>query len=432
MRRKIEKELCIWKDKKNRKPLVMNGARQVGKTYILREFGEKYYKNVVYINLEINEAVAAYFNENIETEHLIQYLETATREKIVPGETLIILDEIQSCERALTSLKYFCEDAPEYHIVAAGSLLGVAINRTQYSFPVGKIETIMLHALDFEEFLWAMEDEPLCDAIWNSYESMKQLIEPLHRRAIDRYREYLIVGGMPACVKLFVETGRLLDIPMIQNEIVNNYLADMAKYAENTSSVKIRACYNSILAQLAKDNRKFQYKVVQKGGTATIFGEAIEWLLLAGVVLKCQKTEQGYEPITAYSDLASFKLYMGDVGLLTMKSGILQQTILSGMGNTFLGALTENYVATQLTALGYDLYYWESEYSAELDFVTFDQSGRYAVEVKKGEHNKSKSLDQFTKKYAPENRYRFSLKNFGFENDIHAVPLYAIFCMKKV
>jgi len=431
MKRKIEASLRMWKEKKNRKPLILNGARQVGKTYILREFGEKYYKNTVYINLEIDETVANYFGKNIAPERLLQYMEIATGERIVPEDTLIIMDEIQSCERALTSLKYFCEETPEYHIVAAGSLLGVPINRSRYSFPVGKVETMTLYPLDMEEYLWAMGEEMLCKVIWESYKGMTPLAEPLHQRAIDRYREYLIIGGMPACINQYIETRKLIDIPMVQNEILNNYLADMAKYAENTSSVKIRACYNSIQAQLAKDNKKFQYKVVQKGGTATIFGEAIEWLNAAGVVLKCQKTDQGNEPIPAYADLASFKLYMSDVGLLVMKSGILQQTILSGTGNTFLGAVTENYVATQLAVKGFDLYYWESEYSAELDFVTFDQSGRYAIEVKKGEHNKSKSLNQFVKKYNPENVYRFSLKNFGYENGIHAVPLYAIFCMEK-
>ncbi|MEG1847133.1 MAG: ATP-binding protein [Lachnospiraceae bacterium] len=431
MKRKIEEKLFQWKQKKNRKPLILNGARQVGKTYILRAFGEKYYKNMVYVNLEINETIASFFESNIAPERLIQYLEASTGERIVPGETLIILDEIQACERALTSLKYFCEDTPEYHIVAAGSLLGVAINRARYSFPVGKVETMTLYSLDFEEFLWAMKEDFLCNEIRNSYKGMTALVEALHQKAIERYRQYLIVGGMPACINQFMESGKLLDIPLVQNEIMNNYLADMAKYAENASSVKIRACFNSIQAQLAKENKKFQYKVVQKGGTATIFGEAIEWLNAAGVVLKCQKTEQGNEPVSAYVDLASFKLYMCDVGLLVMKSGIMQQTILSGMGNTFLGAVTENYVATQLAANGYDLFYWESEYSAELDFVTFDQSGRYAIEVKKGEHNKSKSLNQFIKKYNPENVYRFSLKNFGYENGIHAVPLYAIFCMEK-
>lgn len=431
MNRKFEQNLLIWKQKKDRKPLILIGARQVGKTYILRKFGEQYYKNVVYINLEINESVSSFFDENIAPEKIVRYLEAATGERIVPEETLIILDEVQSCERALTSLKYFYEETPEYHIIAAGSLLGVAINRDKYSFPVGKIETATLYPFDFEEYLWAMGEELLCSEIRECYRKMIPLIDALHKQAIERYREYLIVGGMPACIKCFLETGKLLDVPLMQNEILNNYLADMSKYAESTSSVKIRACFNSLPAQLAKDNKKFQYKTVQKGGTASVFGEAIEWLKSAGIVVKCQKTEQGHEPIVAYSDLASFKLYMGDVGLLVMKAGILQQTLLMGTGNTFLGAITENYVATQLAAKGFDLHYWESEYSAELDFVTYDQSGRYAIEVKKGENVKSRSLNLFIKKYQPENVFRFSLKNFGYENEIHSVPLYAVFCLEK-
>lgn len=429
MERKIRSRLNDWKKKTDRKPLILNGARQVGKTYILREFGEEEYKNTVYINLEIDSDIAECFNTTLEPEKIIPYIELITKEKIIPEDTLIIFDEIQSCERALTSLKYFYEKTPEYHVAAAGSLLGVAINRSRYSFPVGKVETVTMYPLDFEEFLWAVNEKKLCEIISEHYVMMKPMEEVLHTRAIEMLRKYLIVGGMPACVEKYVMKGSFLDVTLIQQEILNNYLADMAKYAENTSSVKIRSCFNSIPAQLAKDNKKFQYKVVQKGGTATIFGEAIEWLTLAGIVLKCQKTEQGNEPITAYADLSSFKLYMCDVGLLSLKSGVMQHTILTEIGNTFIGALTENYVATQLITKGFDLFYWESDYAAELDFLIYDQEGRYAIEVKKGEHTRSKSLNLFMKKYEPENSYRFSLKNFGYENNIHSVPLYAVFCL---
>ena len=220
------------------------------------------------------------------------------------------------------------------------------------------------------------------------------MAEGLHRDAIEYFRQYLIVGGMPEAVNTYLETGKFLDVASIQNEIVNNYIADMAKYASNTDSVKIRACYNSIPAQLAKENRKFQYKVVQKGGTTAIFGVSIEWLNLAGVVLKCQRIEHGYEPIPAYADLSSFKLYMSDVGILTMKASLPHHIILSGEGNTFLGALAENYVAMQLKAKGYDLYYWSSEHSAELDFVIIKDQRVYGIEVKKGERVRSKSLSQ--------------------------------------
>lgn len=430
MKRKIEKYLLAWKNKiGSRLPLIVNGARQVGKTYILRKFGEEQFKNVVYINLETNLAIASYFADNIAPERLLRYLEASTGERIIPGETLIILDEIQSCERALTSLKYFCEETPEFHIVAAGSLLGVAINRQRYSFPVGKVETITLYPLDFEEFLWARNKEFLCQEIRGAYESMEPLPDALHQEAIELYREYLLIGGMPACINAFLASGSFLDVPLVQSEISDNYIADMAKYASNTDSVKIRACYNSIPAQLAKDNKKFQYKVVQKGGSATLFGASIEWLNLAGVVLKCQRINQAYEPIAVYADLSAFKLYMGDVGLLTMKSGISQQTVLSGEGNTFMGAVTENYVAQQLTAKGYDLFYWESGSIAELDFVLQKDNQIIGVEVKKGEHVKSRSLSVFVNSYKPAYSIRLSLKNFGEKCGLKSVPLYAVFCI---
>lgn len=430
MKRKIEERLLVWKDKtNNRLPLIVNGARQVGKTYILRKFGAEQFKNVVYINLETNLAVASYFSDNITPERLLRYLEASTGERIIPGETLIILDEIQSCERALTSLKYFCEGTPEYHIVAAGSLLGVAINRQRYSFPVGKVKTITLYPLDFEEFLWARGREALCEEIRHAYETMEPLPDALHQEAIELYREYLLIGGMPACVNAFLNSGSFLDVPLVQSEILDNYIADMAKYASNTDSVKIRACYNSIPAQLAKDNKKFQYKVIQKGGSAALFGASIEWLNLAGVVLKCQRINQAYEPIAVYTDLSAFKLYMGDVGLLTMKSGISQQTVLSGEGNTFMGAVTENYVAQQLVAKGYDLYYWESGNSAELDFVLQKYNQIIGIEVKKGEHVRSRSLSVFVNNYKPVYSIRLSLKNFGEKENLKSIPLYAVFCV---
>ncbi len=430
MKRKIEKKLLCWKNKtKNRKPLILNGARQVGKTYLLKEFGNKYFKNTVYVNLEINKQVRAYFEENLEPERLLRFLEAMAGEKIVPEETLIILDEIQACEKALTSLKYFCEEAPEYHIAAAGSLLGVAINRNQYSFPVGKVETIELFPMDFEEFLWAMGKEFMASKIRECFETMIPVPEGLHQEAMEYFRQFLIIGGMPAAINAYMDTGKLLDVTLVQNEIVDNYIADMAKYASNADSVKIRACYNSIPAQLAKENKKFQYKVVQKGGTTAIFGVSIEWLNLAGVVLKCQRVEHGYEPVPVYTDLSSFKLYMGDVGILTMKSSLPHHIILSGEGNTFLGALMENYVAVQLKANGYDLYYWTSEYSAELDFVIVKDQKVYGIEVKKGEHVRSRSLTQFISKYHPYRAVRFSAKNFGEENGIWSIPLYAVFCL---
>lgn len=430
MRRKIEEKLMNWKHKKNdRMPLLLYGARQVGKTYILTEFGRTQFANTVYINLETNISVANYFLDDISPDRLIRFLEATVNESIVPGETLIIFDEIQSCERALTSLKYFSELAPEYHVAAAGSLLGVAIHREKYSFPVGKVESMTLYPLDFEEFLWAYGEERLSKEIRLAYDSMEPLPKALHHKAIELYRYYLIVGGMPACVQRFANSKKLVLVPTIQNEIANNYVADMAKYASNADTVKIRSCFNSIPAQLAKENKKFQYKVVKRGGSATLFGESIEWLVQAGIVLKCQKIDHGMNPIAVYEDLSSFKLYMGDIGLLVMKSGIPQQTILSGESNVFMGSVVENYVAQALASNGHRLFYWESEHSAELDFVLQTSSGVIGVEVKKGTKVHSKSLNVFIQKYKPYNAIRFSEKNFGAIDGLLSIPLYAVFCV---
>jgi hypothetical protein len=432
MKRKIEEKLKTWKNKGNKRmPLILNGARQVGKTYILREFGEKYYENVAYINLETNLEVSSYFAENIAPDKILKYLEITIGEKILPGNTLIIFDEIQSCERALTALKYFYEETPEYHIVCAGSLLGVAINRNKYSFPVGKVETLSLYPLDFEEFLWANNQTLLSEEIKSSYQKMEPLPDGLHKLALEYYRYYLIIGGMPAAINTYLNENSLIDVSNIQNEILNNYIADMAKYATPSDSVKIRACFNSIPAQLAKENKKFQYKVVQKGGSSTIFGASIEWLLQSSVLLKCQKIEQGIEPLSIYSDLSSFKLYMGDVGLLVVKSGLSGQTILSDTDNTFMGAVTENYVAQQLIANNHILYYWESKGIAELDFVIQLGNQIIAIEVKKGIRTKSKSLNLFIEKFKPDRSIRISSKNFGMSDHIISIPLYAVFCISK-
>ena len=430
MKRLIEAKLMAWKNNKERKPLILNGARQVGKTYILREFGENNYKNVVYVNLETNTSISSYFNDDISPERIIRYLEAYANEAIIPEKTLIIFDEIQSCERALTALKYFCEETPEYHIAAAGSLLGVAINRQKYSFPVGKVDTVTMYPFTFQEFLWAVGEGYLCDEIRIHFDRLEALPEVLHNKATDLYRCYLITGGMPAAVSEFVTTKKLIGVPDIQNKILSDYLADMAKYASNSESVKIRACYNSIPAQLAKENKKFQYKIVQKGGSATIFGASIDWLSFAGIILKCQRIEQAFEPISVYADLSTFKIYMGDTGLLVMKSGMSQQTVLSGEPNLFMGAVCENFVAQTLVAKGYNINYWTSEHTAELDFVIQKGNQIIGIEVKKAQHVHSKSLFEFIKKYNPAYSIRLSEKNFGTaDNNVRIVPLYAAFCI---
>jgi hypothetical protein len=433
MERKVMAELVQWKDKKNRMPLIVNGARQVGKTYILKEFGTSCFESTIYVHLENQVAVAAIFEGDLNPTRIIQYLEATYNQPIKAGKTLIILDEIQSSERALMALKVFCEEAPQYHVVAAGSLLGVAVNREKYSFPVGKVDEINMYPLDFEEFLWAMGKRFFAEETKSHFADSKPFENGIHQMLIELYRQYLITGGMPAVVRQFVETQSFIDIVDIQSRIVNEYLADMAKYATASTSVKIRACYNSIPTQLAKENTKFQYKVVQKGGSATLFGESIDWLESAGIVLKCQKTTQGLMPIAAYADLSDFKLYMADVGLLTMKSGISYPTILSTIeqDNSFLGALAENFVAQQFMANHIPLFYWKNDNTAEVDFVLQLGTDIIPVEVKKGKRNKAISMNLFAKKYNAPYSIRISQKHFGFDNNIKAVPLYATFCITK-
>ncbi|GHV88390.1 ATPase [Spirochaetia bacterium] len=431
MERRLFAALGAWKGKRGRQPLIVEGARQVGKTWLINEFGRREFQNVIYIDFEKNRRVASFFEEDITPEKIVRYLEGEFGTKVIPGKTLLFFDEIQSCERALTSLKYFCDEAPDIPVIAAGSLLGVALNREQYSFPVGKVETMRLLPLDFEEFLWALKKHWLCDEIRISYTQDKKMPLALHNELLELYKLFLITGGMPKVVSVYAEEERLVNVAVIQNEIMNNYIADMAKYASPQDSVKIRACYNSIPNQLAKDNKKFQYKVVKSGGSAAIFGASIEWLNFAGVVLKCDKVYTPRLPLAVYTDPASFKLYMADVGMLTMKSALPQGMILSNLevDNTFLGALAENHAAASLTALGHPLYYWQSDSTAEVDFVIQKEEQIIPVEVKAGTRVKSRSLSVFGEKYTYDYAVRISAKNFGFENRIKSVPLYAVFCM---
>lgn len=419
MKRKISKLLSEWKTNPKRMPLIINGARQVGKTYIIKQFGKEQYEHLLYLNLEIEDNFCKFLETELSPDKIIQYLEAAKGVNVNAGNTLIFFDEIQVCQQALTSLKYFCEQAPEQHVIAAGS------------FPVGKVQQINMYPMDFEEFLWAMDREKLSEEIKAHFDKDLAMPNALHDIALQYHQQYMIVGGMPAAVSSFIETGSYNNVQLIQNDIMQQYIADMSKYATSATSVKIRACYNSIPAQLAKDNRKFQYKTVQRGGTATIFGEAIDWLQFAGIVLKCQRLEHGFIPLNAYADLSNFKLYMADIGILTLHSRIPLQTMLSPIEvhNIFLGSMAENYVAQAFVNKGYDLFYWQSEGKAEIDFVLQIQDSVIPVEVKKGHRNRSRSLGVFAKKYKSPYAIRISKKNFGFENNIKSVPLYAVFCI---
>ena len=430
MKREIIKDLEKWKNSKNRKPLIVHGARQVGKTYIIKQFGKKYYEDLIYVNFETNKEISMEIGNQIDAKYIINKLELFYGKKILPGKTLIFFDEIQANERALTSLKYFCEDANEYHIIAAGSLLGIAINRTNYSFPVGKVQMLNMYPLSFKEFLVAIGREDLINEIKLHFEKNEKMDKNIHELCLRLYRTYTIVGGMPEVVKIYLEEQKVIDTIDIQAEILDSYERDMTKYADNNLSNRIISAFDSIPVQLAKENQKFQYKIISKGGTSSIFGEAILWLKNSGIVNQIYKVIPEL-PLEMHKDLVSFKLYMSDVGLFVNKAKYPLYQIDAGVYPTMIsmGPLTEHYVVNELRKNGYDCYYWESDGKAEIDFIIQKNAEIIPIEVKTSIHTKSRSLDLYMKKYEPKYSIRISEKNFCIENNIKSVPLYAVFCI---
>lgn len=432
MERKIENKILKWKNSSKRMPLIIKGARQIGKTYTALMIGKKYYKNTVYFNMEDSQELVSIFEKDFDIERIITELSIRSGESIFKNETLIIFDEIQACERALLSLKYFCEKAPEYHIIAAGSLLGVALNREKYSFPVGKVDMITMYPMDFEEFLWALNQHDLADAIREHYQSNEMF--SLHGTAMMYYKTYLLVGGMPRAVLDYIETKDYNFVTASQKSLNDSYIADMAKYATPNETTRIMNAYNSIPAQLSKENKKFQYKVIKSGARAYEYETPIEWLNASGVINKCVKVREGKMPLSVFVENESFKIYMADTGILCSKFSIPAKMILTETNafDGFKGALTENYVAAALKTNGYDLYYWEANGKAELDFVIQSAEGDIIpVEVKAADNVRAKSLGVFMKKYDIQKAIRISSKNFGFENNIKSVPLYAVFAISE-
>ena len=431
MYRKIMHFLEDWKVSKYRKPLILQGARQVGKTYAALEFGRTQYENVAYFNFETNPGLNKTFEEDISPAYLIPVLSRIAGQTIIREKTLIIFDEVQLCERALTSLKYFCEDAPEYHIIVAGSLLGVAVNRARFSFPVGKVDMVTMYPMDMEEFMIAMGEAALAEQIKECFEMDKPLPSALHDMALQLYRKYLIIGGMPECVRQFVETKDYILVRHIQDTILASYLNDMSKYNNLNEIKKTRLAYDNITVQLSKKNTRFQYKLIKKGGRASEFENAIEWLCLSGIVSQVFKVEQIKKPVENYRDIDAFKIYVSDMGLLCAKKDLEASDILYMIEelSDFKGGMAENYVNIQLTMNGYKTYYWESERGAEVDFV-IQRGGRLIpVEVKSADNTKAKSLKVYMEKYKPDYAVKLSIKNFAFENNIKTVPLYAAFCI---
>lgn len=431
MYRKIMSFLEAWKESTHRKPLILQGARQVGKTYSILEFGRKAYENVAYFNFETNPKLNQTFEENISPSYLVPILSHIAGQTIVREKTLIVFDEVQLCERALTSLKYFCEDAPEYHIIVAGSLLGVAVSRTKFSFPVGKVDMKTLYPMDMEEFMLAMGEEALVEQIKQSFAEDIPLPSALHDAAMQLYRQYLVVGGMPECVLQFADTRDYILIRHTQETILASYLNDMSKYNNLNEIKKTRLAYDNITVQLSKKNTRFQYKLIKKGGRASEFENAIEWLCLSGIVSRVYKADQIKKPLENYRDIDAFKIYVSDMGLLLAKKDLAAKDILymTDELNDFKGGMVENYVNVQLTMNGYRTYYWESARGAEIDFIIQRDGNLIPIEVKSADNTKAKSLKVYMTMYQPAYAIKLSAKNFGFEDGKKTVPLYAAFCI---
>lgn len=431
MYRKITKYLESWKASPLRKPLIIQGARQVGKTYSILEFGRQNYENVAYFNFEMTPKLNETFEENISPDYLVPILSHICGQTIVREKTLIVFDEVQLCERALTSLKYFFENAPEYHVIVAGSLLGVAVNRQKFSFPVGKVDIKTMYPMDMEEFLFAIGEEELVNMIRHCFLTDSPMPAALHDAAMQFYRQYLVIGGMPECVLQFRETKNYILARHLQDNILQSYLNDMGKYNTANEIKKTRLTYDNITVQLSKKNTRFQYKLIKKGARASEFENAIEWLCLSGIVSQIYRVEQIRKPLENYRDIDAFKVYVSDSGLLCAKKDLIAEDILymSEELNDFKGGMTENYVNIQLTANGYRTYYWSSDRGAEVDFVIQRDGELIPVEVKSADNTRAKSLRVYMNTYHPSYAIKLSAKNFAFEDNKKTVPLYAAFCI---
>lgn len=431
MYRKIEEQLLEWK-KDYKMPFMLVGARQTGKTYIIEEFCKKNFDNYVYINLDKEENMASIFESTIDPDKIIEMIEIIKNININLENTVIFFDEIQKSERAITSLKYFCESDKPYKIICAGSLLGVKINRFGSSFPVGKVVIKYLYPMNFEEFLISLGEIKLIEEIRKHYKSNESLLDPVHEKALNLYRKYLVLGGMPALINNFKDNEcnvSHVDFEL-QEQIITAYLADMNKYTENSEGIKNAQIYNSMPKQLARPNNTFKYSIVSKDARKVRFESSIEWLLASNMLLKCNLADKNESPLKAFANEEKFKLYLSDTGLLRALSNLDYSEILLDKNEMFKGVLTENYVACELYPKFKELYYYNFD-KYEIDFLIKIDGNIVPVEVKSGKRTNSKSLNEYIKKYNPKYSIRISSKNFGFENNIKSVPLYAVFCINN-
>ena len=421
MHRILYTQLLAWKTAKAHKPLLLTGARQVGKTYLLKEFAAREFRHVIYLNLDKDrERFEPIFNESISPTDILPKLEALTGTKITPADTIIIFDEIQEIPRALSSLKYFCEEAPEYYIAASGSLLGIALH-PDTSFPVGKVESLELSPLSFQEFLLATGNERFLRVIDD-----KTTLKLFNDKLTLLFREYLIVGGMPEVVNNWVERHDYAEVDKLQNLILLAYLADISKHTDTTTATRIHQIWNSLPAQFTKRNEKFMFNVIKPGARAREYEVAVQWLVDCNIVRKVERLKTGDRlPLRAYSEPSAFKLYFLDIGLFRHLAGANTSIILNdeALFKEFNGFFVEQYVLQQMDSQ-YNMYYWSSEANAEVDFVTEMHNTIVPIEVKSGTNVKAKSLKTFRDNYNPQLSIRFSLKPLEYNQGLLNLPIY--------
>lgn len=426
MHREILNDLEKWKDKSRRKPLILTGVRQCGKTYIVNEFARKNFESYVYVNFESDETLAAIFDYDFDVDRIIKELEQHFKIQITPGKTLIFFDEIQECTRAITSLKYFCEKKRELHIVCAGSLLGVALKKKQISFPVGKVNRIQLYPMSFKEFIIANGRADLID-IFKEWPIDREIPKLYTVPMEELLKAYYIVGGMPEVVNTWIETHDYNEVIEVQNEILDDYSDDFSKHAPLTDVPKIRWIWDSVPVQLAKENNKFIFSHVKEGKRSAELEDALQWLVDAGLLVKAELVEKPELPLEGAADKTYFKMYMSDIGLLRAKSKVSVNTILeeTDLYVRYKGAFAENYVLNELKSLGKEPFFWRSGNTAEVDFIYEEESEIVPVEVKAADNTQAKSYRQFCKKYQPKKGLKLSRKNIA-ENLCESTTTYNI------
>ena len=432
IKRDIIEKLKAWKENPRRKPLVLQGARQVGKSWALKKFGKECFEDIVYINFDTMPALKEDFRRTKVPAQLIRQMEIMTGKPITPSSTLIILDEIQECNDALNSLKYFCEDAPEYAVVCAGSLLGVALNRSGASFPVGKVNFMTLYPVSFAEYLRAIDAQ-----LYHAYKMIDTIMavpEVIHQQLTDAYKAYLVLGGMPEAVSAYIDAKDWEEAKAIQDGILQSYSLDFAKHINNKDIPRVFQVWGNLQDQLAREDKKFRYADVQKGARAREYEGAIEWLCLAGLVHRVSALETPRLPLSAYKKSNAFKLYLNDVGLLGRKFDLDVQTVLAGdnLFTEFKGFMAENYVLQSLVRqFGNSQYYWTSGNMAKVEFVLQADGKIIPIEVKADKNVTAKSLAYYRKQYTPQLSVRLSTLNMRKDDDLLNLPLYLVDKMSR-